>query len=311
MSGVTFRHPNKDVGNLHLRLPPTQVEWTIKLNTSVQDTFGGQVVQVLSTSYDNLVLQGRFGIEGPHGANIDSKGHWDERDPAGFFDLGSRNEPRRGGKGKKAYEIGLTQMTMYFRRYFTVATAGGDHLSPGGSFVRGAYNQQYMGLSYKGNIDDYERKWLVYPTSFPSYRRSNLDFAPEWQVEFQVVEPDFFIDTKNKLEAIKRLRENVKYRPLNPFSDPLAQFYTSKSGQHQLLKLTQDQLDQLNTNVFDYYGSQISNLSLADLETLIATEASFGNIYERELEKLLGIQQEKKRRRRRRRHGKEDRQGPS
>jgi hypothetical protein len=112
-------------------------------------------------------------------------------------------------------------MTAYFRRYFTVATAGGDHISPGGSFVRGAYNQQYMKLAYDGGLEDFERSWLVYPTSFPSYRRSNEDFAPEWRVEFEVVQPDFFIDTQNKLKAIDRLKKNIGYRPLNPFSDPL------------------------------------------------------------------------------------------
>jgi hypothetical protein len=301
MAGVTFTHPNKDVGLLHLRLPPTQVEWSFKLNTAITDTYGGQVIQILSTSYDSLVISGRFGIEGPHGANINASGVWDERDPVGFFDLGSRQHPRRGGAGHKAYEIGLTQMMMFFRRYFTVATAGGDHLTPGGSFVRGAYNQQYMKLSYEGNIEDYERNWLVYPTTFPSYRRSNADFAPEWRVECQVVEPDFFIDTKNKLKAIDRLKKNVGYRPLNPYSDPLAQEYKGKSGKRRLVKLTKDQLDELNTNVFDYYGSMLPTLTPDDLEELIATDASFANIYEKNIDKIVGQTEANKKKKRKER----------
>jgi hypothetical protein len=296
MAGVTFIHPNVDVGVLNLRLPPTSVEWSFKLNTSITDTFGGQVVQILSTSYDNLVVEGRFGKEGPHGANINKEGAWDERDPVGFYDLGSRSKPRRGGTGHKAYEIGLSQMMMYFRRYFSVATAGGDHLQPGGSFVRGAYNQQYMKLAYEGNIEDYERAWLVYPTSFPSFRRSNEDFAPQWRVEFQVVEPDFFIDTKSKLAAIARLRANVGYRPLNPFSDPLAQEIDpkTKKGQKRIVKITQAQLDELNTSVLDYYGSMLPTLTPADLTELIASDASVANVYNKKIDKLVAQTQASK-----------------
>jgi hypothetical protein len=296
--GVTLVHPNVDVGNLHLRLPPTSVEWSFKLNTSVTDTYGGQVIQILSTSYDKLILTGRFGKEGPHGANIDREGNWSERTTAGFFDLGSSNKPRRGGSGRRAYEIGLTQMTMYFRRYFSVATAGGDHISPGGSFVRGAYNQQYMKLSYTGNIESWERQWLVYPTSFPSYRRSNEDFAPEWRAEFEVVQPDFFIDTKNKLKAIDRLKKQVGYRAVNPFSDPLAQEYVTKAGQRRLVKITKDQLDELNTSVFDYYGSMLNTLSPDDLQELFSVGASLPNVYEKNIEKLLGQLESNKKKKR-------------
>lgn len=298
MAGVTFIHPNIDVGVLHLRLPPTLVEWTFKLNTQVTDTFGGQVIQILSTSYDGLVIEGRFGKEGPHGANINSKGQWDERDPEGFYALGKR----RGGTGTKAYEIGLSQMMQYFRRYFSVATAGGDHLTPNGSFVRGAYNQQYMQLAYEGNIEDYERNWLVYPVSFPSFKRTNEDFAPAWRVECQVVEPDFFIDTQNKLKEIDRLRKNVGYRPLNPFSDPLAQTIDpkTKGGQQRIVKLTKAQLDELNTSVFDYYGSMLPTLTPDNLTELIASDASLANIYEKNIDKIVGQAQSKKKKKKKR-----------
>lgn len=307
MNGVVFSHPHKDIGNLHLRLPPTSVEWTVKLNTQVTDTFGGQVVQVLSTSYDKLVIEGQFGKESAHGMEI-RHGRLVERDPSGYFDLGSRNRPRRGGTAKQPYEIGLTQMAAYFRRYFSVATAGGDHFSPGGDFVRGAYNQQYMKLSYKGNLEDFERNWLVYPTSFPSYRRSNEDFAPEWRVEFEVVQPDFFIDTSNKLKAIERLKKNTGYRPINPFSDPLALEIqeSGKKGGTRIVKLTKDQLDELNTNVFDYYGSMLNTPSPADLEELIQMGASMPNIYEKYIDKLLGSMDTSKAKKRKNRKRKSD-----
>jgi hypothetical protein len=291
--GVSFHHPNKDVGTLFLRLPPTSVEWGVKLNTKVTDTYGGQVVQILSTSYDKLIVTGRFGKESAHGMNVRKDGKLEERKPEGYFDLGSRHSPRRGQRNP--LEIGLSQMTAYFRRYFTVATAGGDHISPGGSFVRGAYNQQYMKLAYDGGLEDFERSWLVYPTSFPSYRRSNEDFAPEWRVEFEVVQPDFFIDTQNKLKAIDRLKKNIGYRPLNPFSDPLVQEIDaknpnpkSKKVKRYIVKLTQDQLDTLNTSVFDYYGSMLNTPTPADLEELFSANASLPNIFERELAKMQG-----------------------
>jgi hypothetical protein len=302
--GISFHHPNKDVGSLYLRLPPTSVEWTVKLNTKVTDTYGGQVVQILSTSYDKLIITGQFGREGAHGMNVLSNGNLQERKPEGYFDLGSRSRPRRGSQNP--LEIGLSQMTAYFRRYFTVATAGGDHISPGGSFVRGAYNQQYMKLSYVGGLEDYERHWLVYPTSFPSYKRSNEDFAPEWRVECEVVQPDFFIDKHNKLKAIERLKKNVGYRPLNPFSDPLVQEIDpgnpnskSRKVKKYIVKLTQDQLDTINTSVFDYYGSMLNTPTPADLEELFSVNASMPNIFERELSKMQNQLESQKAKRRR------------
>src|SRR5207248_3285988 len=67
------------------------------------------------------------------------------------------------------------------------------------------------------------QEWLVYPTSIPSYRRSNLDFAPEWQLTCEVYQAPSNIhgsveqDVKNRLA---NLRENVGYTPSNIFSDP-------------------------------------------------------------------------------------------
>jgi hypothetical protein len=55
-----------------------------------------------------------------------------------------------------------------------------------------------------------------------------------------------------------------------------------------IVKLTKDQLDTLNTSVFDYYGSMLNTPTPADLEELFSANASLPNIFERELAKMQG-----------------------
>lgn len=281
MAGVKFSHPHPQIGDLYLRLPPSAVEWSFKLNTAVFDTATGQVVQVLSTSYDKFTISGRFGKEGPHGFRREDD-RAIERPSREYFSLSER-----GGTSSQPYVVGLTQMTAYFRRYFNAAGTGGE-LTEGGKTIRGRHDQRYMTLSYKGGEDAYERFWKVYPTSFPSYRRSNEEFAPEWRVEAQVVEPDFNIDTEKTNTAIARIRATQEYRPLNPFSDPMALEIDPKSpgGKKRLIRLTEQQFDTLNNNVYDYYAQMLPAYDPEDLAELINLNASLPNIYAKELEKL-------------------------
>jgi hypothetical protein len=296
MAGVSFSHPNPDIGDLRLRLAPTQVQWQTNLVTNRVPTYAGEVVQVLGINFGDLVISGRFGREGPHGATwhppvykrnrkgqrvLVHPGHWTERKD--FWPSLPYKYP-----AKQPLLKGLTQMTQYFRLYFAVASQGGDYADA--TLTRGMYDQRFMTLSYGGATDDFERHWTVYPKGFPSYRRSNEDYAPEWQVTCQVVEPDFAVRTTEMLKSIARLKQNTGYRVLNPFSDPLADPRLSGKTQAER-KLS---LDQVNKAVDDWIGGLIPSYSSGDLNSLLNAGASVVGAYNRELRQMANSKASKK-----------------
>ena len=211
MAGVTFSHPNASVGTLNVRLAPKQVDWSYKLNTRTTPTYAGEVIQLLSVNFEKLIIVGQFGREGPWGVGIREDGRYAPRKRSDRTDY-------KGGTGP--YTVGLTQMTEYFRRYFAVASQGRD------AVAQGHYNEQPMRVSYSGaldvDVDDglTEGDWKIYPTSFPSFRRSNVEFAPEWRIEGEIVEPDTTIERASVETEIDRLRSAVGFTHFNPFSDP-------------------------------------------------------------------------------------------
>jgi len=230
MAGVVFSHPNPSVGTLNIRLAPTQVDWSYELNTTTQNTYAGQVVQLLSINFDKFTIMGQFGREGPWGRGI-VNGRYLPRKVSDRADY-------RGGSGP--YRVGLTQMTEYFRRYFAVASQGRD------ARAQGHFDEKPMRVTYQGaldiDVDDgiKDGDWLIYPVSFPSYRRSNEDFAPEWRVEGQVVEADSNIERVSMEAEINKLREAVGFTHFNPYSDPFA-----PTGVNPKTNLTPKRLEQL------------------------------------------------------------------
>jgi hypothetical protein len=106
------------------------------MNTSTTDTYGGQVVQVLSVSFDKVVFTGQFGKEGPHGkelVTIEGTRELQDRPRSQFTDWRSTSK----------YAVGLTQMAEYFRQYFQAASQGSDK--------RGInYNQDPVIIKYEG-----------------------------------------------------------------------------------------------------------------------------------------------------------------
>jgi len=212
-TSFSYKHPQEDTARtLSLRLNPYNVEFPYSLNTAVIDTYGGQVVQVLSVKIDSLVIEGQFGKEGPWGAKIVDPGFVDRRGqvyPAGGLAPKDIGEQWNNTAGQ--YGIGLTQMTDYFREYFAVSTQGAD------AEVTGHYIQVPMELSYEGRNEP----WLIIPNSFPSYRRSNEDFAPMWRVQAMVWEAPEDLQRAVKVDAINRLNAAIGYRARNPYSDPL------------------------------------------------------------------------------------------
>lgn len=285
MSGVIFKHPNKQIGDLYLRLAPTKVEWTYNLNTNVVDTYGGQVVQLLSINYNKLVLEGQFGIEGPHGRAIVGSGTKKklvERPVAEYFDL---NKGRGGpAVGQQQYKIGLTQMTQYFRTYFSLASQGFDR-TKSGNLLRGQFDQEPMSIYYDSDLaDDGMRSWTGYPVTFPSYSRANDEFTPTWRVEFEVEEPDQTVAHKGLPAALRRLRAAVGYKAFSPFSDPLgASLYDTKNGKLKRNKKTllfaKTAAEKQSQLVFDELGNLLPSMNEADLNELIQFGASRPHIF--------------------------------
>jgi len=231
MAGVVFSHPNASIGELSLRLAPKQVDWNFALNTSTQDTYAGEVVQLLSINFDKLVIVGQFGTEGPWGKAAIADGRIFPR----------KRSDRDDFRSTEPYAVGLTQMTEYFRRYFSVASQGRD------AVAAGHYSQQPMRVTYHGaldvDVDDglTEGDWHIYPTSFPSFRRTNVDFAPEWRIEGDIVEPDPNVERASMKEEIERLRSAVGFTHFNPYSDP----FTLTGGKDPRKNLTPERLEAL------------------------------------------------------------------
>lgn len=275
MAGVVFTHPNNSVGTLRLRLAPSSINWTYNMNTSVVDTYGGQVIQLLSINFDKLTITGRFGREGPHGKIVNPAGtRVRERQVSGYRDYRVPNISRY------RYAVGLSQMTEYFSRYFAVASQGKD------AYATGHYDQRAMTLRYAGALDDMERSWTVYPVDFPSYSRAIDEFAPEWTITFEIEEPDYAIKETQMKEALKRIRSSIGYTPANPFSDPLGSFLDKnpKKRTKQAIQIATEEAHLLADQVVDHYRTMVPALTDEDLDELIFFDASIPNIYKELIE---------------------------
>lgn len=215
----TSAAPGKQIGYraLTLRLDPTEVSWTYNVNTQSFDTYGGQVIQVLSINIDTLSIHGQLGREGAFGVYKVGGAQKDDRYggpvPAGGWS--NKYVDRQFDYNGVDYP-GLHAMVEFFREYFALVTQGGDPQNPG-RFV-----QVPMKLRYGGGPSDQDRAWTITPTSFPDFRRANEAFAPEWRVEAQVIESDATVKANQKNSAIARLQDAIGYKAANPFSDPLA-----------------------------------------------------------------------------------------
>lgn len=188
-----------------LRHNPYNVSWTYNVNTHVQDTYTGQVIQILSVNIDKITIEGQLGIEGPYGKKV-VRGQIKDRDYSEQFDY-------TASSGKY---VGLHAMVEFFREYFAVSTQGAD------AEITGHYAQAPMTVSYGVDTHPTSRLWpQIIPVSFPSFRRENNNFAPEWRVEAHVLEADPKIKPEATQKVLERLRQGIGYKVANPFSDPL------------------------------------------------------------------------------------------
>lgn len=236
---------------LNLRHNPYNVQWTYNVNTASYDTYGGQVIQVLSVNIDQLVIEGKLGREGPFGVKKNGRQtvtdpRWGGRVPPGGFV--TRDTTEQFDYAGETYP-GLHAMTDFFREYFARASQGGDSQAPG------HYIQVPLTITYDtGPFAEGKRQWHATPVNFPSFKRSNANFAPDWRVEFQVVQADKLIATKEKQAAITRLQEAIGWKAENPWSDPLANPSTTTA------QITQDIVNQFRNLLPKYTAGDLENM---------------------------------------------------
>lgn len=181
---VRFKHPAVSPPELVLRLNPTSVKWTYNLVTNTEDTYGGQVIQMLGINIGQLTIEGKFGREGPHGRKAAGRGLTIPKDPSEFWTVDNSYK----------YGNGMSQMWAWFADYFQIAT-------------QEAFDQTPVTLTYGGGGWPY--LWKVYPISHPSFARDNKEEAPVWQVVCEVEDPDPGITQELMNDAIFRIRENT------------------------------------------------------------------------------------------------------
>lgn len=248
MAGTVFSHPLIK-NDLVLRLAPTEVDWSYNLVTSETPTYAGQVVQLLSINFDSFTAIGRFGREGRNDYRRENDAWIRKSSPS--------------TRASSSYGPGLTQMTEWFKYYFSIASQGngGDN-----------YSEQPVTITYQGassiGVDDNKRElsWQIYPTSFPSYKIANDNFAPEWRVECQVYEAPKIIVQTTMDEAISRLEYKPLYQPGSQWSDPFSQ--GPNATPKQLRQAAQDALDATLKNV-DHFFSLLPTYTESDILDLI------------------------------------------
>lgn len=227
----SYVHPTAGVKMLNLRLNPNSVDWTYELNTNVVNTYGGQVVQILGLKLGQLNIEGQFGREGPWGLKkvkdeyVRRRGTkmtgWAPKDPDEQLDYSDDG----------LYGIGLTEMLQFFRDYFSASTQGGS------SSISGRYIQAPMTLAYDdihiaAATNDADQPtwsewnatpgtWMIIPVDFPSYKRSNENFAPEWKVTAEIVQAPLHLMENTIEKSIARLHAAIGFKPLSPWNAPL------------------------------------------------------------------------------------------
>jgi hypothetical protein len=244
------------------------------MNTNKYTTYGGEVVQVLGVNFDRVIFQGQFGKEGAHGKNLTQQG--------GRMVLVNRPVSEyTNWATSQPYGVGLSQMAEYFKTYFSAASQGRDD-DPHDLH----YDQEPMVVKYQGgndipaDVNKAQLEWKVYPVGFPSFRRSNEDFAPEWRVECEVYESPFPITDSEHADLFARLKQGVGWKPMNPFSDPIAQLMdpSIKDPKEAMEKAFAD-LELNIDQVIDYYRNLVPALDPQSIEELLLSGASMVNIY--------------------------------
>lgn len=105
MNEITFHHPSPQIKrDLTVMVKPDQITWSYGLNTANYQTYGGEVVQILSMYVDDLIVQGTVGSY----AELESIYKW-------FVDY--MQIATQGHAGKEGYDTRPVTMTYHYRNW--------------------------------------------------------------------------------------------------------------------------------------------------------------------------------------------------
>lgn len=204
----TFSHPDLDPPLIKLPLAPGGVTWTYNLKYNITDTYGGQVVQLLGVSVNDLTITGNFGSEDMWG--------WKKKN--GAIDIAARfgETQRRWINDNPNVANGMVHLAEWFYKYFGIVSQG-TNIKKG--FER--YNEHHMIFTYPA------RDWKIgiRPNEFPQVRFANDEIAPSWTVTGDFVETEetnraFISDvTKIARDQLNELKTGIGFKRQNPFSE--------------------------------------------------------------------------------------------
>lgn len=191
---------NMNPEQITLYLSPNNVTWDYTLKTNVIDTYGGQVVQILGVSIENMTIEGFFGSEGMWGWNVNNEGHLTssrfEQESAKDY----LNDPMKSG---------LYQLSEWFKEYFYKVTQYG--------------NFQTENLVFHYPHMDWE--WNIRPLDFPRVRFANDELLPQWQLKCDFIEDKqgtFTQEVTNSAKvALTKLEGKVGFSRFIEWSEPM------------------------------------------------------------------------------------------
>lgn len=200
----TFSYLDKRGGSksISLIVPPHSISWSYSLRTSVEDTYGGQVIQILGVQIDNFKLSGYI--------------------PRGFWGLGNNYFNEATDKEyytgeDDAFKNGIVHLANFFRDFFAAKTQN--------SFTTENMKFEYPHYGWTG-----AKAIAIIPFEFPRVRLANDEILPEWELECSVVEykSSHFEGAVSKAakdnlkDRFNNLGEGVGFAKFIEWSDPSA-----------------------------------------------------------------------------------------
>jgi hypothetical protein len=257
ISGYTF--PEK----INLYLSPNDVSWEYTLRTNVIDTYGGQVIQILGVSIENLTIRGFFGSEGMWGFNKASNRDNNEFGNSRYEDFPEGYSPENSEisyslKETQGYKnwvdgpmrSGMVQFAEWFKSYFYYITQAGN------------FDKNNMVFEYP-HLNWY---WNIRPLDFPKIRFANDELMPQWELKC-----DFIEDIQNTFQqevtniakkALGGFKDGVGFSEFIEWSEPV---YTSQETRKQAAR-------DIAVKYSDFIGGDFSE---KELETLITRGFSY------------------------------------
>ena len=196
----SFTYKYKDeTRSIHLIVPPSGISWTYSLRTKIEDTYGGQVIQILGVQIDNFKLSGYV--------------------PTGFW--GKNNNYLKGSGDLYQYyqdensadQNGLVHVANFFRDFFSLKSQN--------SYITNnmVFSYPHYGWSGTSSIK-------IIPYDFPRVRISNDEILPQWELECSIVEflSSHFVSqaTTAAKKQLNYLPEGIGFTKFIEWSDPTA-----------------------------------------------------------------------------------------